>query len=56
MTRPLHLCLIMHSTRSDNLGVGALTRSEVEILRGVAADLGRTLTLTVIDWKDARPA
>lgn len=56
MTRPLHLCLIMHSTRSDNLGVGALTRSEVEILRGVAADLGRTLTLTVIDWKDTRPA
>ncbi len=55
MTKPLHLCLIMHSTRSDNLGVGALTRSEVEILRGVAADLGRKLTLTVIDWKDARP-
>jgi polysaccharide pyruvyl transferase WcaK-like protein len=55
MTKPLHLCLIMHSTRSDNLGVGALTRSEVEILRGVAADLGRKLTLTVIDWKDPRP-
>ena len=54
VTKPLNLCLIMHSTRSDNLGVGALTRSEVEILRGVAADVGRPLTLTVIDWKDAR--
>jgi hypothetical protein len=31
--RPIRVTLIMHSTRSDNLGVGALTVSEVEILR-----------------------
>lgn len=56
MTRPIRIALIMHSARSDNLGVGALTRSEVEILRGVARDLGRPLEITLIDWKDPRPA
>lgn len=53
-TRPIRATLIMHSTRSDNLGVGALTVSEVAILRDVAASLGRTLEITVVDWKDAR--
>jgi polysaccharide pyruvyl transferase WcaK-like protein len=53
-TRPVRVCLIMHSTRSDNLGVGALTVSEVEILRGIGRDLGRPLDITVMDWKDAR--
>jgi len=52
--RPLRLCLILHSTRSDNLGVGALTVSEVAILRDIGRDLGRTLEITVLDWKDAR--
>ena len=41
--RPIRICLIGHSTRSDNLGVGALTVSEVEILRGIARDLDRPL-------------
>lgn len=54
MPRPIRVCLIMHSTRSDNLGVGALTVSEVEILRSIARDLGRDLQITVMDWKDAR--
>lgn len=44
----------MHSTRSDNLGVGALTVSEIAILRRLAADLGRAAEITVLDWKDAR--
>jgi len=44
----------MHSTRSDNLGVGALTVSEVAILRDVVAGLGRDLEITAVDWKDAR--
>ena len=52
--RPLRICLIMHSTRSDNLGVGALTVSEVAILRQVAQELGCALQITVMDWKDAR--
>lgn len=55
MTKPpLRVCLIMHSTRSDNLGVGALTVSEVEILRDIARDIGRAVEITVLDWKDAR--
>lgn len=52
--RALRICLIMHSTRSDNLGVGALTVSEVEIIRSLARDMGRTVEITVMDWKDAR--
>jgi polysaccharide pyruvyl transferase WcaK-like protein len=52
--RPIRLCLIMHSTRSDNLGVGALTLSEVAILRDIAARIGRAVEITVLDWKDAR--
>lgn len=54
--RPLNIALIMHSTRSDNLGVGALTVSEVEIIRGIARDLGREVSITVLDWKDPRQA
>lgn len=53
-SRPLRICLIMHSTRSDNLGVGALTASEIAILRDIAARLGRDMEITVLDWKDAR--
>jgi polysaccharide pyruvyl transferase WcaK-like protein len=52
--RPVKICLIMHSTRSDNLGVGALTVSEIAILRDIARDLGRRVEITVLDWKDAR--
>ncbi len=52
--RPVRITLIMHSTRSDNLGVGALTVSEVEILRRIAAASGRAVAITVADWKDAR--
>lgn len=51
---PLNICLIMHSTRSDNLGVGALTVSEVAILRDIAQHLGHEIRITVMDWKDAR--
>ena len=52
---PIRVCLIMHSTRSFNLGVGALTVAEVEILRDIARDLGRPLDCTILDWRDARP-
>lgn len=53
-TRPIRATLIMHSTRSDNLGVGALTVSEVAILRDVAANLGRAIeTATAIRAKIA---
>lgn len=52
--RPLHVCLILHSTRSDNLGVGALTLADVEILRTVGRRIGREIALTILDWKDPR--
>ena len=52
--RPLRICLIMHSTRSDNLGVGALSVSEIEILRDIGRDIGRQIEITTLDWKDAR--
>lgn len=45
----------MHSTRSDNLGVGALTVSEIAILDEISRDIGRTIEIIVIDWKDPRP-
>ncbi|MGX0978874.1 polysaccharide pyruvyl transferase WcaK-like protein [Roseovarius sp. MBR-51] len=52
--RPFRICLILHSTRSDNLGVGALTVSEIEIIRDIARDIGRDIQITAMDWKDAR--
>ena len=52
--RPLTVLLPMHSTRSDNLGVGALTASQMAILRDLAADLGRPLRMIVPDFRDAR--
>ena len=53
-SRPLRICLIMHSTRSDNLGVGALTVSQVEILRDIAHATGRVIEITIFDGKRAR--
>lgn len=54
MTRPLRICLILHSSRSDNLGVGALTASEVAILRDIGQRLGREVAITILDWRDPR--
>ena len=54
LARPLRICLIMHSTRSDNLGVGALTVSEVEIIRQIGREMDRPVEITAMDWKDAR--
>lgn len=51
---PVRILLLFHSTRSDNLGVGALTQSEVTILRDIGARLGRAIEITVLDWKDTR--
>jgi polysaccharide pyruvyl transferase WcaK-like protein len=51
---PLKICLILHSTRSDNLGVGALTVSEVEIIRDIARDINHPIAITVRDWTDKR--
>ena len=52
--RPFRICLIMHATRSDNLGVGALSVSEVAIIRDIATQIGREIEITVVDFKDKR--
>lgn len=52
--RPLRICLIMHATRSDNLGVGALSVSEVEIIREIGRNMGHEIEITIVDFKDKR--
>ena len=53
----LNILLIFHAARNDNLGVGALTESEVAILRSVSQSTGVDLRITIIDGKsvDRRP-
>ena len=54
-TPMLKIALIFHLARNDNLGVGALTVSDVEILRDIARRLGLAIHITVIDGDDPRP-
>lgn len=51
----LEIALIFHSANSANLGVGALTVSEIDILRRLATEVGTDLKITLVDWRDARP-
>lgn len=44
------IALIMHSTRSDNLGVGALTASQIEMIRSAAAAHGLKARIVILDW------
>lgn len=50
----IQILLIFHSTRSNNLGVGALTVSEIEVIRTAAARSGRQVHINVLDWKEDR--
>lgn len=50
----LTIGLLNHSTRSDNLGVGALTVAHIAILRRAAERQGLRPRFIVVDWKDAR--
>ena len=54
MPEPLIIGLIGHSTKSDNLGVGALSVAEVNIVRLVASELGIEVRFLIFDWKDRR--
>lgn len=54
MSRPLRALLLLHSTRSHNLGVGALSVAQIAILRDIARTLGRKLEITLADYPDAR--
>lgn len=51
----LKIALILHSASNDNLGVGALSVSEVAILRRIAAAQGIPVHITIIDGIAARP-
>lgn len=50
----LNIGFLFHSVNSDNLGVGALTLSQIAILRSIARATGIELKFTIFDWKDAR--
>jgi len=50
----LKIALIAHSTRSDNMGVGALTVADIDILRRAAERAGTSARFLVVDWTDRR--
>lgn len=51
----ISIALTYHSTRNDNMGVGALTVSEIAILREIARDRGLEMRIVVVDSQDPRP-
>ena len=55
MTRTVTMALLWHSMNSDNLGIGALTLSNAEILRAAAAKAGVTPHFLAMSWQDPRP-
>ena len=54
MSEPLIIGLIGHSTKSDNLGVGALTVAEIEIVRELARELSIGVRFLIFDWRNRR--
>ena len=52
----LNISLILHSAKSPNLGVGALSVAEVAILRDIAARLDTPIAIEILDWADTSPA
>lgn len=52
----LNICLLFHSAKNDNLGVGALSVSEATIIRRIAAERDIDVHITLIDSRDPRPA
>lgn len=45
----LDIALVFHSSRNDNLGVGALTVAQVDLLRRLGARLGAPLRIAILD-------
>lgn len=52
----LHITLIFHAARNDNLGVGALTESEVRIIRDLAQKKKLDVRITIVDGRGPRKA
>lgn len=53
---PITVGLLWHSANSDNLGVGALTVSNIAIVENIADQLGRTVKFKILGWRDPEPA
>jgi polysaccharide pyruvyl transferase WcaK-like protein len=51
--KPLTVGLMWHSAASDNLGVGALTVSQIRIVEELAARLGRPVRFVILGWREA---
>ena len=49
---PLRIGLLWHSVNSDNLGVTALTFSNIAIVEQAAAELGLSVSFVVLGWRD----
>jgi colanic acid/amylovoran biosynthesis protein len=47
--------LLWHSVNSENLGVGALTVSNIAIVEKVAAELNQKVSFTILGWTDRNP-
>lgn len=47
--------LLWHSANSENLGVGALTVSNIAIVEKVAADLKIDVSFVILCWRDSGP-
>jgi colanic acid/amylovoran biosynthesis protein len=52
---PLTVGLLWHSSNSPNLGVGALTVSNIAIVEKVAAEIGIAVSFKVLQWNDPEP-
>lgn len=48
--KPLRVGLLWHSPNSGNLGVGALTLSDMKLIREAAAQSGRSVTFVIIGY------
>ncbi|MDA8746855.1 polysaccharide pyruvyl transferase family protein [Litoreibacter sp.] len=48
----IKVALILHASRSRNLGVGALTVAQVDLLRETARKIGTPIHITLLDWHD----
>jgi polysaccharide pyruvyl transferase WcaK-like protein len=53
--RPARVGLLWHSVNSENLGVTALTASNIAIVEQAAKELGRDVEFVVLGWTDPGP-
>jgi len=54
--KPVRIGLLWHSINSDNLGVGALTVANIDILKRVVAEAGLSAEFTILGFVDSGPS